>query len=531
MSASQTAVGSLQPILVAGSWRVSQAEGSFQAFDPTAGCSLEACYPISGWADCELAVESAWEAFTQLRETSPDRIAEFLEGYAAAIEQAAQELCQLAHRETGLPLRPRLAEVELPRTVGQLRMAAAAARTGSWALPTIDTKAAIRSCYRPLGPVCVFGPNNFPFAFGSVSGGDFAAAIAAGNPVIGKANSSHPGTTQRFAELAQEALQRAGLPEATVQLIYRTEHAVGQRLVAHPKVGATGYTGSRRAGLVLKEAADRAGKPIYLELSSVNPVIILPGALAERGEELAEQYVGSALMGAGQFCTNPGLVLLVAGPDSERFIESVRQAYSRAPAGTLLSCAVRESLLRGIQGLSAAGADLLAGGEPVAGERLAVTNSLLRVSGGRFLEAHEALQAEAFGNASLVVVASDIDQLASIVALLEGSLTGTIYSHTGGVDEAAYQRIAIDLEQRVGRLLNDKMPTGVAVSPAMNHGGPYPATGHPGFTAVGIPASMLRFAKLTCYDAVRPERLPWLLQDGPAAGRAWRCIDGQWSCH
>lgn len=531
MNRAQTTGGAEQPILVAGSWRASQAEGRFQAFNPTAGCPLETIYPISSWEDCELAIEAAWEAFGQLRQTLPEQIAEFLECYAAAIQQAADELCDLAQRETGLPLRPRLAEVELPRTVGQLRMAAEAARTGSWALPTIDTKAGIRSCYRPLGPVCVFGPNNFPFAFGSVSGGDFAAAIAAGNPVIGKANSSHPGTTQRFAELAFGAVKQSGLPDATVQLIYRTNHAVGQRLVGHPKVGATGYTGSRQAGLVLKAAADQAGKPIYLELSSVNPVVILPGALAERGEELAEQYVGSALMGAGQFCTNPGLVLLVAGPDSERFIDSVRQAYSHAPAGTLLSCSVRDSLIRGVEGLTAAGADLLAGGELVPGERLAVTNSLLRVSGERFLEAHEALQAEAFGNASLVVVASDIDQLASIVASLEGSLTGTIYSHSGGVDDAAYQRIAIDLEQRVGRLLNDKMPTGVAVSPAMNHGGPYPATGHPGFTAVGIPASMLRFAKLTCYDAVRPERLPWLLQDGPATGRTWRCIDGQWSCH
>jgi alpha-ketoglutaric semialdehyde dehydrogenase len=531
MSLSETAVGSRQPILVAGGWRTSQAQGEFQAFDPTAGRALDACYPISGWEDCELAVESAWAAFTQLRQTPPDRIAAFLDRYATAIEQAAPKLCELAHRETGLPLSPRLSEVELPRTVGQLRMAAEAARTGSWALPTIDTKAGIRSCYRPIGPVCVFGPNNFPFAFGSVSGGDFAAAIAAGNPVIGKANSSHPGTTQKFAELALEAVKQVGLPEATVQLIYRTDHAVGQRLVGHPKVGATGYTGSRRAGLVLKAAADRAGKPIYLELSSVNPVVILPGALEQRGDELAEQFVGSALMGAGQFCTNPGLVLLVDGPASERFVEAVKQAYSRAPAGTLLSCAVRDSLLGGVAALVEAGAELLVGGESLPGERVAVSNSLLRVSGGRFLEAHEALQTEAFGNASLLVMASDIDQLANIIACLEGSLTGTIYSHTAEVDEAAYQRVAADLEQRVGRLLNDKMPTGVAVSPAMNHGGPYPATGHPGFTAVGIPASMLRFAKLTCYDAVRPERLPWLLQEGPATGSTWRCIDGRWSCH
>ena len=221
------------------------------------------------------------QASLALRQLPVENIAHFLELYAGRIEAARAALVDMAHIESALPKKPRLDEVELPRTVNQLRQAAAAAREGSWALPTIDTKAGIRSMYAALeGPVTVFGPNNFPFAFNSAAGGDFAAAIAAGNPVIAKANTSHPGTTRLFAVEALAAAIEAGLPPATVQLIYRTDHETGKLLVAHPLVAATGYTGSRSAGLTLKEAADKAGKPIYLELSSINPVVILPGRAA-----------------------------------------------------------------------------------------------------------------------------------------------------------------------------------------------------------------------------------------------------------
>ena len=283
--------------------------------------------------------------------------------------------------ETGLAKSPRLHDVELPRTSNQLRLAAAACRVGSWAQATIDTVAGIRSCYEPIGPVCVFGPNNFPFAFGSLSGGDFAAAIAAGNPVIGKANSSHPETTRLFGEIALQATQSTGLPPATVQLIYRTNHADGERLVADSRIGATGYTGSRSAGLKLKAAADRAGKPIYLELSSVNPVVIMPGALAERPQEIVDEFVASALMGTGQFCTNPGLVVLEKSPESDAFIDVVVETFSATAAGTLLSPAVNKSLSASIAKLQQFGAELLTGGgEPESG-RCAQPNTLLRTDG------------------------------------------------------------------------------------------------------------------------------------------------------
>ena len=520
---------SVQQVLIAGRWRPARASSTFRAENPRTKEALAEEYPVSTWQDCDEALDAAVAAAELLRNTPAERIARFLERFAEKIEARKDVLVEMAHAETGLPKSPRLADAELPRTTNQLRQAAAAAREGSWAVPTIDKGANIRACLAPIGPVAVFGPNNFPFAFNSIAGGDFAAAIAAGNPVIAKANSSHPGTTRLLAVEADAAAEEVGLSAGTVQLIYRTSHADGERLVSDHRIGATGYTGSRSAGLALKTAADRAGKPIYLELSSVNPVVVLPGALRERLDDIAQQFTGSCLMGTGQFCTNPGLVLVIDGPQTEAFIEKVANSFRSAPVGTLLSRAVESSLVRGLNALVGAGAQVVVGNSPGGGSGFSHANTLLRVSGQQFLDHSEALQTEAFGNASLFVVADSLNQACSIIERLEGNLTGCIYSDTQGSDDVAYDSIAPHLRQRVGRLLNDKMPTGVAVSPAMNHGGPYPATGHPGFTAVGIPASLHRFAMLQCYDGVRPHRLPELLRDANPTGRTWRLIDGRWT--
>lgn len=517
-----------QPVLIAGRWRAADAADTFQAFNPSSGQPLPELFPLSRWSDCDAALTSAAAAADEMAGLPGAALAAFLRGYADRIEAAADPLCALAHAETGYPVSPRLKDVELPRTVSQLRQAAEAAADGSWKLPTIDTRLGIRSCLAPLGPVCVFGPNNFPFAFGSISGGDFAAAIAAGNPVIAKANTSHPATTRLFAVCAHEAARAAALPDGAVQLLYRTSHEVGCRLVADPRLGATAYTGSRAAGLKLKAAADAAGKPIYLELSSINPVVVLPGALVERPAQVADDFVGSCLMGSGQFCTNPGLVLLLAGQPTERFLAQVVERFAAAPVAPLLSRSVADALALAVERLHAAGAEVLCGGRPHDGPGFRYANTLLRVTASRFLADPHTLGSEAFGNASLCVVADDVPQLIEVLKQLEGNLTGCVYSDSAA-DEPLYQQIVPHLRRRVGRLLNDKMPTGVAVSPAMNHGGPFPATGHPGFTAVGIPAALRRLAMLECYDNVRPHRLPPELQDPNPNGRMWRLIDGVWT--
>lgn len=518
-----------QPVLIAGTWREADADHVFQATNPTNREPIPDEYPVSKWADCDAALDAAVVAAKEMRNLSGEQIARFLEIFAERIEARKDDLVEMAHAETALPKSPRLADVELPRTTGQLRQAAQAARDGSWRNAVIDTASGIRACLGPIGPTVVFGPNNFPFAFGSVSGGDFAAAIAAGNPVIGKANSSHPGTTRIFAEEALGAAKATGVPNGIVQLIYRTDHADGERLVSDPRVGSTGYTGSRGAGLKLKAAADAAGKPIYLELSSVNPVVILPGALEERADAIADEYQTSGLMGTGQFCTNPGIVVLLSGAATDNFVASVAERYKNAPVGTLLSASVESSLGESISTLKKAGAEELVGGQTSSGSGFSCANTVLKITGSKFLSEPEVFQTEAFGNAALFLVAADLEEACRVVDSMEGNLTGCVYSAESGADDAAYDQIAASLRPKVGRLLNDKMPTGVAVSPAMNHGGPFPATGHPGFTAVGIPASLIRFAMLECYDNVRSQRLPSWLADKNPSGRMWRQIDGKWT--
>jgi alpha-ketoglutaric semialdehyde dehydrogenase len=519
----------LQPVLINGEWRASDAVGEFEAINPSTKMPLPDTYPVSSAAETEAAILAGYEAAVALRAMSPKAIARFLEAYAEAIEARTDALVDLAYAETALPKSPRLRDVELPRTTDQLRQAAAVARERSWCLATIDTKRGIRAMYGPLGgPVAVFGPNNFPFAFGSASGGDFAAAIAAGNPVIAKANTGHPGTTRIFAEAAFEAIEATGVPKALVQLLYRVKPDVGYRLVSHPLIGATGFTGSRGAGIRLKEAADKAGKPIYLEMSSINPIFVLPGALEERMDAVAGELYASCSMGVGQFCTKPGFVVLLQNEKSEAFLDQVK-AHFQNPPGVLLGSSGLWTIADAVEKLQAAGAQLITGGHEVEGPSFRYANTLLRVSGDDFLKNPHALQIEAFGVVSLMVFAKDIAQMQAIARALEGNLTGCFYSHTGGDDDELYDQVAPIVRTKVGRLLNDKMPTGVAVSPAMNHGGPYPATGHPGFTAVGVPASLLRFGALHSYDAVRPHRLPPELQDKNPTGAMWRLVDGAWT--
>ncbi|MBZ0287755.1 MAG: aldehyde dehydrogenase (NADP(+)), partial [Anaerolineae bacterium] len=520
-----------QPILIDGQWQPAQSPVStFQPMNPTTKTPLDDSYPVSSAEEIERVVRASYQAVQELRTVSPEQIADFLETYAANIEKRAPELVELAYTETALPRDPRLNSVELPRTTGQLRQAAAAVRARDWKHATIDTKLNIRSMYAPLGgAVVVFGPNNFPFAFNGVSGGDFAAAIAAGNPVIAKANPAHPGTTRLLADAALEAIQSCGMPRALVQMIYHMTPEVGQQLVGHPLIGATGFTGSRFAGMQLKAAAEKAGKPIYLEMSSVNPVVILPGALRERADKIADEFTASCTMGAGQFCTNPGLVILLESAESEAFFESVADRFRAARPGILLSQRGPGNIAQAIDVWQQHGAQLVVGGHEVEDSGFSFENTLLRASGQQFLENPDALQTEAFGATSLYVFAADESELERVLAHLEGNLTGCIYSDTAGADDALYQRIEPLLRARVGRLLNDKLPTGVAVSPAMNHGGPYPSTGHPGFTAVGIPASITRFAALYSYDNVRPHRLPPELQDRNPTGKMWRFINNQWS--
>ncbi|WP_442484731.1 aldehyde dehydrogenase family protein [Aeoliella sp. SH292] len=502
----------MQKVLLAGEWREANASSELRAHDPHTGEAIGDSFPVSTWDDCDTALRAAEEAASELELVDDGAIASFFDAYAVAIEANAEELSELASAETALAYSPRLKDVELPRTTAQLRKAASAVRDGAWREVVHDTEANIHRCYGPLGPVLVIGPNNFPFAFNAISGGDFVAAIAAGNPVIAKAHPAHPGTSRLLAELAHKAVLECGLPAATVQMLYHMAPEYGLRMVADPRLAAVAFTGSRPAGVAIKAAADAAGKPSYLEMSSVNPVFVLPGAIAERGDELAAELAGSVLLGSGQFCTCPNLFVIRAGADADRFVDGVRTKFESQASAPLLAASATKSLGTAVERLVAAGAKVLTGGKKVDGPGYRFANTLLEVSGRQFLANPDALQTEGFGPATLAVVVENDAEMLEVARAIEGSLTGAIYSAKQYGDDELARELTRVLRRRVGRLLNDKMPTGVAVSPAMNHGGPFPATGHPGFTAVGLPGSIRRFAKLDCYDNVRPERLPACLR-------------------
>jgi len=520
----------VQPVLLAGRWQPSLSPaGRFHAANPDTGDALAPAYPVSGGADVEAAVAAAGAAAAELAAAPVERIAAFLDAYADALDADADALVALAHAETALPAATRLRGNELPRTSGQLRQAAAAVRAFAWTRPVIDTAAGLRSHLAPLGkPVVVFGPNNFPFAFNAIAGSDFASAIAARNPVIAKAHPLHPATSQRMAQLAHRALRDGGLPAAAVQMLYQLDPAAGLALAGDARIGAIGFTGSRAGGLALKAAADAAGVPFYAELSSVNPVFLLPGALAERGAALAQEFFASCTLGSGQFCTNPGVVVVPRGADGDAFADAAGALFDAAAPMVLFSADGVTHAARGVAALRAAGARELAiaASDDRGGFRFPPT--LLSVDAREFLARPRELQAEVFGPVALLVRTDGVDDMVAVAGAFDGNLTGTLYRTADGADDAAWRAIAPLLRTRVGRLINSRMPTGVAVSAAQNHGGPFPSTGHPGFTAVGMPAAIQRFAALHSYDAVPDALLPPELRDANPGG-VQRLIDGYWT--
>jgi NADP-dependent aldehyde dehydrogenase len=482
---------------------------TFRAVDPTTGEFIEPPFPTNQWEDCDAAMNAAKQAAFEIENLTGSQYAAFLESYATNLEANVRPICELAAKETGLAQQPRLLDIEMPRTVDQLRQAADAARSESWRQAVHDRERNIHSALGPIGPVFVLGPNNFPLAFNAVSGGDFAAAIAAGNPVIAKAHPSHPGTSSLLFEQALSAVSRSGMPEATVQMLYEMPPECGLKMATDPRLGAIAFTGSRRGGTALKKEADRVGKPIYLEMSSVNPVFLLSSAIA-RGTDLVGEIADSCLVGAGQFCTCPNLIVVSTAVGAYDFMDGLKSAFDSRPAGVLLSESVHASLANSVRRLRDAGAELLTGGEPLPGRGFRFANTLMRVSASDFLECPEELQSEAFGPASLIVTCDDDESLLRVAEVVEGSLTASVFGDRS--QDATLISLTKIARRFAGRVLHNRMPTGVAVSPAMNHGGPFPATGHPGFTAVGIPASLRRFAKLDCFENVPADLLPVYLQ-------------------
>ncbi|WP_425104701.1 aldehyde dehydrogenase (NADP(+)) [Ancylobacter sp.] len=501
---------------------------TFRAVDPATGIELEPAFTEAGPAEVAEAAALAAAAFPLYRATTPEARAAFLDAIAANIEALGDALIARAARETGLPV-ARLTG-ERARTMGQLRLFASWARAGGADEPRLDSplpartplpRADLRLRHIGIGPVAVFGASNFPLAF-SVAGGDTASALAAGCPVIVKGHPAHPGTSELVGRAIRAAVREAGLPEGVFSLLTGTSHELGGALVADPRVKAVGFTGSRAGGLALcRIAADRPEPiPVFAEMSSINPVFLLPAALEARAEALATGFVGSLTMGAGQFCTNPGLVIALSGASLDRFIATAATAVAAAPAATMLTPGIAGAYAKGVAALEGS-ADVTEVAHGAEGGANACRPALFVTEAAAFLR-EPLLSHEVFGASSVVIRCAHADEMRAVAGALEGQLTATL--HLDPADHLLAAALLPVLEDKAGRILANGWPTGVEVCHAMVHGGPFPATSDPRSTSVGTLA-IRRFLRPVCYQDLPEALLPAVVRTKNPLGLP-RLVDG-----
>jgi alpha-ketoglutaric semialdehyde dehydrogenase len=502
------------------------------ATNPSTGERLQPGFVPATNEEVERAARLAAEAFETYRNVSGRDRAKFLRTIAAKIEAIADDIIERAMQETALP-KARL-QGETARTCGQLRLFAQVAEEGSWVNARVDhadpdrkpaPKPDIRSMLRPLGPVVVFGASNFPLAF-SVAGGDTASALAGGNTVIVKAHQAHPGTSELVGRAVQESVRECGLPEGVFSMLFGSGSQIGTALMKHPLVKAGGFTGSRTAGRTLMDVAASRPEPIpfYAEMSSTNPVFILPGALRERGESIAAGLHGSFTLGAGQFCTKPGMVFLPQGADASALATKLRELVAGSTPFHLLTKAIHTSYDSAIaQRKKEDHIKVVAEGSQKAAAGFAVNSALFETNAESFLGSN--LDEEIFGPTTLLVQHSSRDQVLQIARELEGHLTATI--HGTEQDLRDFADLVAILESKVGRLIFNGFPTGVEVTHAMVHGGPYPATSDGRSTSVGTQA-IFRFTRLVCYQSFPDSALPDELKEANPL-KLWRLIEGKMS--
>lgn len=505
---------------------------TFKAVNPALGIEIEPAFTKVTVSEINSAMNAAEGAFATYRKTSGEQRAAFLERIAEQIEALGDALLDRFVEETALP-RGR-AEGERGRTVGQLRMFAKLASEGSWVDARIDTaipdrqplpKPDVRLMQIPLGPVVVFSASNFPLAF-SVAGGDTASALAAGCPVVVKCHWAHPGVSEMVGQAVQKAAQATGMPDGVFSMLQGRGHDIGTALAKHPITRAIGFTGSLTGGRALFDAAASRPDPIpvYAEMGSINPVFILPGAAAGRTEQIAGGLVQSVTLGAGQFCTNPGLVISLDGPELESLIDTTAAGIAEQAPPSMLYNGLCEAYSEGLERLSATDGVSVAGQSSTAADTTITQGAptVLKTDVSTFL-GNDQLSEEVFGPSTLFVAAGDKAQLEQVARRLDGQLTATI--HGTDDDLAEHADLVALLEDRVGRLIFNSFPTGVEVCPSMNHGGPYPATTDVHFTSVGTGA-INRFARPLCYQGFPQSALPAELRDRNEKG-LWRMINGE----
>ncbi|GAB3773953.1 aldehyde dehydrogenase (NADP(+)) [Spirosoma horti] len=508
----------------------------FRAFAPARHENLADEFANVSAEQANLAVEKAADAFPVYAKLTPAQRADFLDTIASELEALGDELVERAVLESGLPT-GRISG-ERGRTTGQLRMFANLLREGSWvdarinpALPDRQPlpRTDLRRMLVPLGPVVVFGASNFPLAF-SVAGGDTASALAAGCPVVVKAHPSHPGTSSLVGQAIVSAAEKTGMPDGVFSLLH-ADNEVAQQLVAHPAIKAVGFTGSRAGGLALLRVAQGRPEPIpvYAEMSAVNPVVVLPGAISQAegphsATAVAAGLAASVTLGVGQFCTNPGLTFLLDSPNTETFLETVATKIRASAPATMLNAGICQAYQKGVQqNRVVPGVHVLAEADTDAdSSQTQGRPTVLSTTAPIFLSS-EFLSEEVFGPSSLIVVCETEAELADCLTMLEGQLTATIYATAEELKASSVDWIAL-LQAKAGRVLFSGFPTGVEVSEAMTHGGPFPATSDSRSTSVGTGA-ILRFVRPVTYQSFPDELLPPALQNANPLG-IWRNVDG-----
>lgn len=503
---------------------------TYRGFDPRTAAVLEPAFHEADLSEVDRALDLAETAAGELRVAGSVRIAALLNAIAEEILALGDGLIERASAESGLDL-DRL-KGERARTTNQLKLFAEVVKEGSWVDARLDTplpdrkplpRPDLRRMLRPIGPVVVFGASNFPLAF-SVAGGDTASALAAGNPVIVKAHPAHPGTSELVAGAIVKAVRAQSMPEGTFSLLHGSSPEVSLALVGHPKTKAVAFTGSTRAGRALFDAAARRSNPIpvFSEMGSVNPLFVLPHALEERGAAVAEGLFRSVTLGVGQFCTNPGLVFAIDSPAFQTFTGKLADWFEQAAPGTMLNPSIAKNYEEGFKRAAAVkNTQTKCATRTADPQRTEGRPGLLTTDAATWLANHT-LHEEIFGPATVVVRCSSPQELLDCSRGLDGTLTATVH---GTPEEIAQHGALLEtLAQKAGRLLCNGFPTGVEVSHAMHHGGPYPATTDERFTSVGT-AAIYRFAGPICYQNAPEAVLPAELKNSNPLG-IWRTVDG-----
>ena len=504
----------------------------FTAINPATNLPLEAKYTDASPQEVDASVQKASAAFAVYRKKDKKSIANFLDQIATEIVNLGDALIEICHLETALPL-ARL-EGERGRTVNQLKLFASLVREGSWVDARIDTaipdrvplpKSDLRHMLLPLGPVAIFGASNFPLAF-STAGGDTASALAAGCPVIVKAHEAHPGTSELVAKAIAKAIAICDMPEGTFTLLQGNARSVGEALVKHPKIKAVGFTGSYAGGKALFDYANARPEPIpvFAEMGSSNPVFILPEALEERAETIANGMAVSITMGVGQFCTNPGLSFVQNSKSTDQFYAQLKSKINEVGAATMLTPNIKKSFDKGVEKFNAINdveelASGLAENSPNSS-----TPKIFKTSIENFTKNHS-LSEENFGPSSIIVEATNKEDILEAARNLEGHLTATIFGTDN--DFTNYSELFDILELKVGRIVINGYPTGVEVCHSMVHGGPFPSTTAAQSTSVGTGA-IKRFVRPICFQDYPASKLPEELKDeNPNA--IWRLINGNFT--